>query len=282
MSAFLQKKQNMRTVLEQIGMQFGPGIAWLFIAVFIFLRYAVPASLVFLLFYKWKRRQWLVFKIQQKFPNPSQIRAEIIYSAFTSLIFSAMAIGVYALRKWGYGELYFNVADYGWSYFLFSIALMLLAHDTYFYWMHRLMHHPGLFRYFHLVHHRSSNPTPYASFSFHPLEAVLEFAIVPLMTLVIPVHTTAFFLFTMWSIFFNILGHSGYEISPVGFTRHPFFKWFNTPTHHNMHHRYSNCNYSLYFNFWDRLMHTNHPDYDRYFEEVVGRREKAGKQLKNC
>jgi lathosterol oxidase len=55
-----------------------------------------------------------------------------------------------------------------------SLALMLLLHDAWFYWTHRLMHHPKIFRHVHLVHHRSINPSPWAAYSFHPIEAVIE------------------------------------------------------------------------------------------------------------
>lgn len=265
----------MHTIIENIGLQFGPGTAWLFTSLLIFLRYALPASLAFMLIYKWKRKEWFAWKIQQKFPKPAQIRHEIMYSLFTSLLFGGMALGVFLLRKVGYGQLYFEVSEHGWAYLIFSLIFLMLAHDTYFYWIHRLMHHPKLFHRFHLVHHKSTNPTPYTSFSFHPLESVLEFAIIPVLTLLLPIHAVVFFLFTLLSIAFNIFGHTGYEISPSGFTRHRLFKWFNTPTHHNMHHHQSRYNYSLYFNIWDRLMGTNHPDYDRYFEEVV---QRSGKQ----
>ena len=264
----------MHSIIENIGLQFGPGAAWLLTSTMIFLRFAIPASLAFLLVYKWKRKEWFAWKIQQHFPKSAQIRQEISYSLLTSLLFGGMALGVFFLRKMGYGQLYFDVAEHGWAYWVFSLAFLILAHDTYFYWMHRLMHHPKLYRRFHLVHHKSTNPTPYTSFSFHPLESVLEFAIIPVLTLVLPVHAAVFFLFTLWSILFNVLGHTGYEISPSGFTRHRLFKWLNTPTHHNMHHHQARFNYGLYFNFWDRVMGTNHPEYDQYFEEVV---ERAGK-----
>jgi sterol desaturase/sphingolipid hydroxylase (fatty acid hydroxylase superfamily) len=31
-------------------------------------------------------------------------------------------------------------------------------------------------------------------------------------------------------------------------------------------------NFGLYFNFWDRIMGTNHPAYEQRFTEVTGRR----------
>jgi sterol desaturase/sphingolipid hydroxylase (fatty acid hydroxylase superfamily) len=45
----------------------------------------------------------------------------------------------------------------------------------------------------------------------------------------------------------------------------------NTPTNHVMHHEKLRGNYGLYFNVWDRLMGTNHKDYEKRFEEVVTR-----------
>jgi len=38
-----------------------------------------------------------------------------------------------------------------------------------------------------------------------------------------------------------------------------------------MHHRYVTCNYGLYFNLWDRLLGTNHPQYHQQFEAIKTR-----------
>lgn len=45
----------------------------------------------------------------------------------------------------------------------------------------------------------------------------------------------------------------------------------NTPTNHVMHHERMRGNYGLYFNIWDRLMGTNHPEYEARFREVTSR-----------
>ncbi|MEZ4931172.1 MAG: sterol desaturase family protein [Saprospiraceae bacterium] len=137
--------------------------------------------------------------------------------------------------------------------------------------MHRAIHQPSLFKIIHKVHHQSHNPTPWAAFSFHPLEAFLEIGFLPIIVCLLPLHPLAIVLFSLWSILFNVMGHLGYEIFPKGFTQHPIFKWFNTPTHHNLHHQRSNCNYGLYFNFWDRVMQTNHKKYHEIFDEISGR-----------
>jgi lathosterol oxidase len=40
-----------------------------------------------------------------------------------------------------------------------------------------------------------------------------------------------------------------------------------------MHHESMRGNYGLYFNIWDRLMGTNHKDYEQRFREVTSRRK---------
>ncbi len=261
----------MQPIIETIGKDYGLMTAWVVAFILIFCRYAIFAGILYYIFYVWKRTDWWIMKIQQKLPKSAQLRHEISYSVMTAAIFAAMAFGVYFLRQMGYGKLYFNINDYSITYYIGSVIFIILLHDTYFYWIHRIMHHPRLFRIFHLVHHQSNNPTPWTSFSFHPLEAVVEFGIIPILAFFVPIHFSALIFFTLWTTLFNTLGHTGYEFSPTNFTKHPFFKWINTPTHHNMHHQKSNCNYGLYFNFWDRIMNTNHPNYHQFFEEIKNR-----------
>jgi sterol desaturase/sphingolipid hydroxylase (fatty acid hydroxylase superfamily) len=46
----------------------------------------------------------------------------------------------------------------------------------------------------------------------------------------------------------------------------------NTPTHHAMHHEKVGANYGLHFNFWDRMLGTNHAEYERRFAAVTAPR----------
>jgi sterol desaturase/sphingolipid hydroxylase (fatty acid hydroxylase superfamily) len=158
-------------------------------------------------------------------------------------------------------------------YFIFSIILALIIHDTYFYWAHRLMHHPKLFKIFHLVHHKSTNPTPWAAYAFHPLEAIVEGGVIWLIVFIIPIHPIAITTFTLLMIIFNIYGHLGFEIYPKWAINSPIGKWLNPSTNHNMHHKYVKDNYGLYFRFWDEIMKTTNPKYDETVEELLG--EKA-------
>jgi sterol desaturase/sphingolipid hydroxylase (fatty acid hydroxylase superfamily) len=71
----------------------------------------------------------------------------------------------------------------------------------------------------------------------------------------------------------NVMGHLGYELFPKWFLQNKISRWLNTSTHHNMHHHYGKGNYGLYFNIWDRLLGTNHPQYEKQFHDVVKHRQ---------
>lgn len=236
------------------------------------LRYIIFAGSLYLLFYVWKKRSWLHKKIQQKFPEPKRVWFEIKYSFATFAVFASfVCINFYFASK-GWNQIYRDFNDHSIAYFLFSIVVFIIVHDTYFYWTHRFMHLPGVFERIHKVHHMSNNPTPFAAFSFHPLEAVIEFSIIFLITFIMPVHRYAIFVFAIYMIANNVLGHLGFEVYPKGFTKNKLTSWLNTSTNHNMHHKFVNCNYGLYFSIWDRLMKTNHAKYHETFDAVAGKK----------
>jgi lathosterol oxidase len=238
-------------------------------------RYLLFAGSFYLVFYVWKNKTIWRAKIQQRYPENKHVIREIVNSFITIVIFGLVIMSVIYASKAGLTRIYTNISDKSYGYYIFSIVLMILMHDTYFYWTHRAMHWKPLFKAVHKTHHLSTNPTPFAAYAFHPLEAIIEIGIVPLIAFTIPYHGTALTLFSLYSLLLNVTGHLGFELFPKGFVGNKLFKWHNTSTHHNMHHRLVKCNYGLYFNIWDRLMCTNHPEYEKTFNEVVKKRAAA-------
>jgi sterol desaturase/sphingolipid hydroxylase (fatty acid hydroxylase superfamily) len=249
---------------------------WLIAPFIIFGRYFLLCSWLFGVFYLWKQRAWFYRKIQQRFPHRSDYIREIGYSALTAVIFAGMGWLWLGTPLRAYTRFYTDVQAYGAGYLILSVLIILFMHDTYFYWMHRLMHHPRLYRYVHLVHHRSVNPSPWAAYAFHPLEALLEAGIIPLILLLLPIHPIAFFSFVTLMLWFNVYGHLGYELFPKKLYRHPLGRWLNSSIYHNQHHERFHGNYSLYFTFWDRWMGTLRADSAAKVEDVHERMEQAG------
>ncbi len=235
------------------------------------IRYLLVAGVAFLLFYVWRNRRLLQLKVQQHYPSGSDMRREFLYSLLSLAIFAGVGVATFVMSRLGWLKVYMGIGDHGWGYLALSTAVLIFAHDTYFYWTHRFMHLKSVFPLVHRVHHLSRTPTPWAAFAFHPIEAVIEAGIFPIVAAVMPLHPLAAFFWLGYMTGMNVLGHCGFEILPRGFTQNRVTRWHNTTVHHDMHHRFVHCNYGLYYNIWDRLMGTNHEHYHDEFERVKAR-----------
>jgi sterol desaturase/sphingolipid hydroxylase (fatty acid hydroxylase superfamily) len=208
-------------------------------------------------------------KLQALTATGRDIRREILASLRSAMIFSLMGTVLFVAMRQGWVTIYKDFTSAGPLYLVVSLAVMLLTHDTNFYWTHRAMHHPRLFRMFHRHHHLSSVPTPWAAYSFSVPEAIVQGAFVPLFVVVVPMHGLALFGFGIVQIVRNVMGHAGTELHPAAFGPGRWMGWNNTTTHHDLHHQTGRYNYGLYFRWWDKLMGTDHPDYRRRFEAIV-------------
>lgn len=234
--------------------------------------YVALAGAAWLVLYVALRRRVWPRKINPEPPGDGQISREVGRSLLSLLVFGLVSGCVVALRA-GFGirtQLYRPMDLHGWGWYWATFAIAIVAHDTYFYWTHRLMHHPRLFRRIHRVHHLSHNPTPWAAYSFSMPEAVIQALIGPILVYTVPMHFSVFLMFMVWQITFNVYGHCGFEFAPRWFLRSPLGHFLNTTTHHGLHHEKFRSNFGLYFNVWDRLMGTNNPAYEDKFAAVTG------------
>jgi sterol desaturase/sphingolipid hydroxylase (fatty acid hydroxylase superfamily) len=208
-------------------------------------------------------------KIRDARPPARQLVTEFFVSLRSVAIFSTFALGPYLLERAGLLPGPRIAESWGPAWFWASLALMIVAHDAFFYWAHRLMHDPRLFRRFHRRHHLSQNPSPFTAYSFDLREAAVMASFVPLWVLLVPTPWPAVGWFVIHQIARNTLGHSGYEIMPAREDGRPMFDWLTTTTHHDLHHAEAGWNYGLYFTWWDRLMGTEHPEYRARFAAAV-------------
>ena len=237
------------------------------------LRYFIIATIAWLVWYVWLREKISFKKIQLKFPNNKDYRREIIYSVATIFIFSFVPTVLLLTPIRQYTQFYTYPGKYDAStlYFWLAFPIMYFIHDTYFYFAHRLMHHPKIFNSVHLIHHKSTNPSPFAAFAFHPLEAIIEAGIFPILIFTMPLCRWHLFAFFLVQMVYNVYGHLGWELYPKNFNKSKIGRMINTSVNHNQHHKYFTGNYSLYFLWWDRLFGTLRPDYDEAFDEVKNR-----------
>jgi sterol desaturase/sphingolipid hydroxylase (fatty acid hydroxylase superfamily) len=244
------------------------------------LRYLIPASAAALVLAFLPRAWTLARTVRSREPVPGQRRHEFLHSMLTVLVFSMNGALIVAGVRSDALRLYTDWSALGTFYGIASLALLILLHDTWFYWTHRLLHRPHAFRWFHRTHHLSVAPTPWAAYSFALGEAVVQAAFLPIVLLGVPLHPVAIFVFLTHMIVRNVIGHAGVEPLPRAWLAGWWGRWCTTTLHHDMHHAQGTYNFGLYFRLWDRLCGTEHPDYPRRLESLVQRIEPPGSAVR--
>ncbi|MBX3503227.1 MAG: sterol desaturase family protein [Alphaproteobacteria bacterium] len=240
------------------------------------LRYVIAASVMALIIVVVARLGFGPGPIQARLPSRGDYGREIGLSLRTVLIFSLNGFGLFAAVQAGIITIPRTLeAAGGWAAIVATFAGILLAHDAWFYWTHRLLHGPAMWRRMHRAHHRSIAPTPFAAYAFDIGEAVIQAIFLPLFLLAVPTHPGVISLFLLIMIVRNVMGHAGVEFHPAIFAPGRALGWLTTTTHHDLHHQTGRWNFGFYFTFWDRLMGTEHPDYAQRFLEARRRRLQA-------
>ena len=231
-------------------------------------RYLIAASamtLVLLIFRGWAKHR----RIQTRRASRSDYAREFFSSIRTVMVFAVTTLATLAGRELGVIELSLQSAPL--ITVIWQMALIVIVHDAYFYWIHRAMHSRALFRATHLHHHKSRTPTPWAAYSFSSWEAFFEAAFVPLFLLITSQLGLAYaglaMLIFIWNMIIrNVMAHAGHEIFPAGWVDSKWTSWIATTTHHDLHHS-SGHNYGFYFTWWDKWMGTEHPRYAEEFRK---------------
>lgn len=216
---------------------------------------------------KLSRREW---------PKSSQLFREAIFSSATQVVFVSIDVWVAYIVPQSAANSYSEISQHGWLYYAFIVALIFILHDTYFYWAHRMMHHPKLYHRIHSLHHESTDPTPFSAFHFHPFEAVLEGSAAIAMLAIfcfLPWHASIPLIWGYGQLTLNVIGHLGYEIFPPWWNKARGLRYKTTGMHHYLHHQLVSGNYGLYFRWWDKLCGTEFPDYEKRYDRLF---EKAG------
>lgn len=240
---------------------------WLVLAIAIFLRYVLMAGAFYYLVNIRFATRYQLRKVNLRPGKNHQIQAEIRYSFIASVLFALLGtLAIYSWQK-GWTCIYTDLTGWRAWWLLPSLFLVLFIHETYYYWLHRWMHRPEIYRWVHRTHHESLATTAWTSFSFHPVESVLQALPILILIYILPLHpATLIALFLIMSVT-SVINHLNYELYPAGTNRHWLGKWWIGATHHGLHHSRFNFNYGLYFTFWDHWMKTESPDFESVFDE---------------
>ena len=230
--------------------------SFLLLFLIVFLRYILLSGAYHWIFFVVYRKMFRDRVLSTQIPKVDQIKRELLLSVYSALIFSLIGLLLLILWQKGYTKIYSDVLEYPLWYIPFSIIIFLLVHDAYYYWLHVWMHSSKWLRRFHMHHHKSVNTTVFTSFSFHPMESVLQALIIPFIFIIVPMSTMAALIVLSLMTLSAIINHAGVEVYPIKKRPKGFGKYIIGATHHDYHHRNSKKNFGLYFTFWDRVMKT--------------------------
>jgi 4-alpha-methyl-delta7-sterol-4alpha-methyl oxidase len=148
-----------------------------------------------------------------------------------------------------------------WYVIVAQVMFFFVLDDFLFYWAHRALHTPWLFRHVHSVHHRLRTPCAIAGHYFHWSEYLLISSIAITGPLLIGAHVVTIWIWVALRQLEAAIGHSGYEwpFDPLRLV--PFYEGV---AYHDFHHGSFVGNYAGVLGYLDRVCGTRSPGYDDY------------------
>ena len=137
---------------------------------------------------------------------------------------------------------------------IIHLFIILVFDDTFFYFLHRLMHeNKYIYTKVHKIHHRANSPIPMDYIYVHPLEWMSGF-IGPFIGILLlgGVSIYTFWLYLFVRNLHELSIHSGLKTSFI----YKILPFYGTNEHHDVHHSKRDGNYSSTFTFWDNVFKT--------------------------
>ena len=178
--------------------------------------------------------------------KPDQLQRERRQSFHSILVFGIGMVVPWGLVQLGCAHFYEGASALRIA---LEVWVLLIWNDVHFWINHRLLH-TRWFKRFHGDHHRSVVVTPWSTYSFHPVEAMMLGNVI-LLPMVL--HDFSFWSLAsvpVFSLFLNAVGHANYDFFPRTGPRHPLA----ASRRHHLHHARPAGNYGFAFAFMDRFM----------------------------
>ena len=180
--------------------------------------------------------------------KPGQLQREWRQSLYSVLLFGIGMVVPWGLLQLGWAQLAPSASA---GRVALEIVVLMIWNDVHFWINHRLLHTRPLAR-FHTDHHRSIVTTPWSTYSFHPVEALMLGNIILLPMLVHDFYFWSLAAVPVLSLLLNLIGHSNYDFFPRVSDTHPLA----ASRRHYLHHARPKGNYGFALAFMDRWMRT--------------------------
>jgi sterol desaturase/sphingolipid hydroxylase (fatty acid hydroxylase superfamily) len=210
------------------------------------LLYGSLSSGLYLLF-NWSTKKGITEKVATFKLFKNQIRFEIINSIISIIIFGLYGLLIVFCYRNNIVSLSF-LNDYK---ILIDLLTLAVWNEVHFYISHKSLH-TKLLVGIHKTHHKSVVVTPFSTYSFHPIEAIILGSVMILPMFLIEFELIALIIFPIYHLFLNTLGHSNVRLTK----KSGGLKSLEISTQHNNHHTKYNSNFGFASSIIDRIMQT--------------------------
>ena len=155
-------------------------------------------------------------------------------------------------------------------YFILIMVAVPFLRVFHFYFVHRLIHWPPLYKASHYLHHKNINIGPWTGLAMHPLEHLLYFSGV-LFHWIIPSHPIHAIFHLIHAGVSPALGHAGFH-KIVTKEEHGLM---NDNFFHYLHHRYFTVNFGTEAVPLDKWFGSFHDGSAEAHAAMMARRKKA-------
>ncbi|NXF90821.1 FXDC2 protein, partial [Eubucco bourcierii] len=157
---------------------------------------------------------------------------QAIYTALGNQLFVSfpMLVPMFYVMQWWGSTFSKELPTFQW--FLVELSIFTLVEEVLFYYSHRLVHHPVLYKHIHKKHHEWTAPIGVVSIYAHPVEHIISNTL-PVMTgpMILGSHIVSIAVWFSLALITTSISHCGYHL--------PFLP---SPEFHDFHHlKFNQC-----------------------------------------
>lgn len=221
-------------------------------------------------------RRW---KVQDDKPNTSEAQMNCTRRVLVNHLFLVLPIIVFTHPLFDFVGMPSSVETLpSTSYLILQVAFFFLVEDFIFYWGHRALHTPYLYKHVHSVHHHHAAPFGIAAEYAHPFEVLFLGTATIAGPLLIPPHLFTLQVYLALRCMQTVECHSGYDF-PWSLNR--FFPLYGGAYFHDHHHRIHSGNYSSTFIWVDALFGTDVAFQNWRRKQAIRANSETATKLKN-